>query len=209
MAPPVLPMFKGFSYPAKRAPLWRTLHQESVAGFDNPIVLWSFPRWKYELPITALNSGAAAYQNLVAIEWQELAAFFNILSGSAGVFQYNDADDNTATAQLFGVGDGVTTQFPLTRTMTGTGSTTFNEPVFAPMITDVKINGVATGAYTLGTQGLVTFTSAPAGGANLTWDGTFNWLCRFDEDSLDFSKFMNALWELRALKFTTIKTQSK
>jgi uncharacterized protein (TIGR02217 family) len=209
MAPPILPAFKFFTYPAKRAPLWRTLHQESVSGLDNPIPLWSFNKWMYELTISLLTSNSVAFQNAIAQEWQAMNAFFNTVQGSFGVFQFNDTDDNTATAQLFGVGDGVTTAFPLTRTMSGAGGFTWNEPVFAPTITDIKINGTPTVAYTLGTQGLVTFNSPPAGGASLTWDGTFNWLCRFQDDQMDFSKFMSGLWEIKALKFTTIKTQSK
>lgn len=209
MATPLLPTFSGFTYPAKRAPIWKTLHQESVSGMDNPIPLWTFNRWSYELPISALNSAAAPFQGLQAIDTQALMAFFNQTQGSFGVFQYNDVDDNSVTDQLFGVGDGTTAAFPLTRTMTGAGGFTWNEPVFAPTITNVKINGVITALYTLGTQGLVTFNSPPAGGSNLTWTGTFNWLCRFDDDTLDFSKFMTALWEIKALKFTSIKTQSK
>jgi hypothetical protein len=63
--------------------------------------------------------------------------------------------------------------------------------------------------YTLGTQGLITFSTPPSGGSSVLWTGTFNWLCRFDDDSMDFSKFMNNLWEVKSLKFTTIKTQSK
>jgi uncharacterized protein (TIGR02217 family) len=190
-------------------PLWKTLHQESVSGQDNPIALWTFNKWMYELPINMLNSGATAFQNLIAIDTQALMAFFNQMQGSAGVFQYNDTDDNSVTDQLFGVGDGTTVAFPLTRTMTGAGGFTWSEPVFAPTITNIKINGTPTVLYTLGTQGLVTFNSPPAAAASLTWTGTFNWLCRFDDDSLELSKFMNRLWEVRALKFTTIKTQPK
>jgi uncharacterized protein (TIGR02217 family) len=209
MAPPILPSLKGLTYPAKRYPIWRTLHQEAVSGQNNPIPLWSFPRWRYELVYSAMFSGAAAFQGLPAIELQALAAFFNIVNGSATVFQYTDPDDGAVTDQLFGTGDGSTVAFALTRTMTGAGSVTFNEPVFAPTITNIKISGTPTSAYTLGTQGLVTFNSAPAAAAALTWTGTFNWLCRFDEDTAQFEKFMNNLWELKTLKFTTIKTQSK
>jgi uncharacterized protein (TIGR02217 family) len=210
MAPPVLPPFNFISYPAIRRPLWKTLHQESVSGMDNPVPLWTFNRWQYELPITLLNSKSVAFQNALALEWQEMNAFYNQTQGSFGVFQFNDIDDNTVTNQLFGVGDGVTTKFPLTRTMTGAGGFTWNEPVFAPVGTPtIFINGTPTVLFTLGTQGLITFNSAPAGGANLTWTGTYNWLCRFDDDNIDFSKFMSGLWEIKALKFTTIKTQSK
>ncbi len=210
MAPPIFPTLNFLTFPAKRSPMWKTLHQESVSGMDNPIPLWSFNRWSYELQISLLNSKSSAFQNAVALEWQELNALYNQLQGSSGVFQYNDTDDNTATNQLFGSGDGISTAFPLTRTMTGAGGFTFNEPVFAPVGTPViKINGTPTVLFTLGTQGLITFNSPPAGGASLSWTGTFRWLCRFDEDSLDFSKFMNQLWECKSLKFTSIKTQSK
>lgn len=209
MAPPILPTFKGFTYPVKRTPMARTLRQEAVSGQDNPIQLWTYPRWQYELPISVLNSGATAFQSLSAIEMQTLAAFWNtVMFGSSGlVFQFTDPDDGTVTDQSFGSGDGVTVAFPLVRTMTGTGFT-FVEPVFAPTITNVKISGTPTAAYTLGTQGLVTFNSAPAAAAPLTWTGTFRWLVRFDDDSLEFSKFMNNLWECKALKFTSIKTRS-
>ncbi len=209
MAPPILPTFRFFSYPAKRSPLWSTLHQMSVSGMDNPVPLWTFNRWQYELPITLLNSGSTVFQNALAIEWQALNAFYNQMQGSFGVFQFNDSDDHSVTDQTFGTGDGTTVAFPLIRAMTGAGGFTWTEPVFAPTITNVKINGAPTVLYTLGTQGLVTFNSPPAGGATLTWTGTYNWLCRFDDDNLDFSKFMNNLWEVKSLLFSTIKTQSK
>ncbi len=210
MAPPILPAFKFFSYPAIRRPLWNTLRQMSASGMDNPVPLWTFNRWQYELPINLLNSGSTAFQNAIATEWQALNALYNTLQGSFGVFQYFDSDDGSVTNQPFGTGDGTTVAFPLTRTMSGAGGFTWNEPVFAPIGTPVvNINGVPTVLFTLGTQGLITFNSPPAGGAILTWTGTFRWLCRFDEDSMEFSKFMNNLWEMQALKVTTIKTQSK
>lgn len=210
MAPPIFPTLKGATYPVKRSPVWKTLHQEAVSGQDNPIPLWSYPRWMYEVPYSGFNSGGTAFQGLPALEWQALAAFFNIVQGSALVFQFTDPDDGSVTNQPIGTGNGIATAFPLVRTMTGSGGQTFVEPVFAPVIiTNVEINGTPTGAYTLGTQGLVTFNSPPGVSAALTWTGTFNWLCRFDTDMADFSKFMNHLWEAKAIKFTTIKTQSK
>ncbi len=203
MTLPTFPSLKGVTFPAKRAPLWKTLHQETVSGQDNPIPLWSYPRWSYELAYDFLRS-----DNL-NLEWQALAAFFNQVQGSALVFQFADPDDGSVTNQGFGTGDGTTTKFALVRSMSGAGGYSFVEPVFAPTITNIKIAGTPTSAYTLGTQGLVTFTSPPASGAALTWTGTFNWLCRFDDDAADFEKFMNTFWRLQKIKFTTIKTQSK
>jgi hypothetical protein len=407
MAPPVLPTLKGASYPVKRIPMWKTLHQEAVSGQDNPIPLWSFPKWRYEVPYNAFNSGGTAFQGLPALEWQTLATFFNTVQGSALVFQFTDPDDGAVTDQLFGTGDGATVAFPLVRTMAGIGGAAFVEPVFAPVNPQISKNAdwqgkqlqyatartnvllqsntfsnaaygktnctvtsnsgtspdgtndawlwqrsstaaayifqgisgkpasalvytgsiyakpgtgnflalrladangsasvtfnVSTGVislspttsgpwsgasasiiaaangfyrcsltaasstdtnlteywsgnsnnvtldgtdsvsnttilafgeqleqqniatsyiattivavtvtdYALGTQGLVTFSTAPLAAAILSWTGTYNWLCRFDADATDFEKFMNRLWECKALKFTTIKTQSK
>ncbi len=203
MTLPVFPSLKGLSFPAKRTPKWSTLHQESVSGQDNPIQLWSYPRWAYELTFNILRS------DNVNLEWQELAAFYNLVGGSAGVFQFTDPDDNAVTNQQFGIGDGVTQSFPLVRTMTGAGSFSFVEPVFAPTSVTAYINGVQNNGWTLGTQGMLNWIGVPPSGGVLTWTGTFNWLCRFDEDAAGFEKFMYQFWNFRSVKFTTIKTQSK
>ena len=57
---------------------------------------------------------------------------------------------------------------------------------------------------TMGQTGLVVFNSPPAYGAALTWTGTFNWLCRFDDDSVEFNKFADQYWELQKLTFTSV-----
>ena len=210
MTLPIFPTLKGATFPVKRTPIWSTLHQEAVSGQDNPIGLWTYNRWRYEIPYSGFNSSSIAFQGLPALEWQTLAAFFNQVQGSRLVFQFADPDDGAVTDQLFGTGDGTTVAFPLTRTMTGLGSVSWNEPVFAPVtITNVKINGTPTALYALGTQGLVTFNSPPALNALLTWTGSYRWLVRFDKDVTDFEKFMDRLWELKSISFTSIKTQSK
>lgn len=207
---PVFPVLKGATFPIKRTPMWNTLHQEAISGQDNPIGLWTYNRWRYEIPFSAFNSGGTAFQALPAREWQTLAAFFNQVAGSSGMFQFHDDDDDTATGQLFGIGNGSTVAFPLVRTMTGAGGITWDELVYAPTtITSITVGGVPTAGYTVGTQGLITFNSPPAIGDLLTWTGTYNWLCRFDKDMMDFEKFMNNLWECKSVVFVTVKTQSK
>lgn len=198
---PVFPTLTGISFPVTRSPMWSNLHQEAASGQDNPIGLWTFPKWKYQVPFDMLRS------DNVNLEWQNLLNLYNAVNGTRLPFQFNDLDDNTVTDQLFGTGDGSTTAFALVRTMPGTAG--FVEPVFAPTITNIKDNGTPTVLYTLGTQGLVTFNSAPVAGHTLTWTGTYNWLCRFDDDSIDLEKFANLFWEAKKITFTTIKTQSK
>ena len=49
--------------------------------------------------------------------------------------------------------------------------------------------------------GLVTFTTAPASGAVLTWTGNFYYRVRFSADRADFNQFMYQLYELKQLSF--------
>lgn len=59
--------------------------------------------------------------------------------------------------------------------------------------------------FTVGTNGQITFTTAPPSGVSMAWSGKFYWVCQFLSDSLDFSQFMRQFWELGQLDFETIK----
>jgi hypothetical protein len=59
--------------------------------------------------------------------------------------------------------------------------------------------------WTLGEGGAVTIATAPAADAPISWTGSYTWLCRFDDDTLEFSNFMYLFWELKKCSFTTIK----
>ena len=102
-------------------------------------------------------------------------------------------DDGTATQQGFGSGDGATTEFQLYRALGG-----FAEPVYAPTtVSEVRVAGVAQTVgvdYTLGSLGVIDFTVAPAAGAALDWTGTFDWLCRFEDDSIGLERILMGLW---------------
>lgn len=179
---------------ATRTPLWKTIPHPSVDGSEPRYAQWSFPRWRYEIPFEVLRSG------LTGTEFAALAGFYNSVSGSALPWAYPDPDDGVATAQSFGTGDGITSTFQLVRSKGG-----FAEPTY--LITTsptIYVNGTPT-SITNGTGGTVTFGSAPAAGAALTWSGTFSWLCRFDDDQIDFEGIMRGFWALPSLKFTTEK----
>lgn len=73
----------------------------------------------------------------------------------------------TVTGVPFGQGDGTRVAFQLLDTA--------GEPLTSGYsVSAIKINGATTTAYTISGTGLVTFTSAPATAAQLTWDGTVN-----------------------------------
>lgn len=197
-----IPVFPTLHYlmPVKRTPIWSTLKQKSISGQETRLGLWSYPQWRYELQYETLRS-SAAYN-----EFQSLVGLYNQVGGSASVFSYTDPYDNSATAQQIGVGDGTTTRFQLVRTLGG-----FVESVFAPTSVAISetISGtttvIASTAYTVGTTGAVTFAAAPAAGAVIDWTGTFAWLCRFDDDTLDFQQDYASFWSAKSVKFSTVK----
>lgn len=192
----IFPSLPGITFPVKRGVVWSSTKHESLSGKRVRVSYFSYPIYNYEVAFNFLRTAAAF------LEWQTLAGFINSLNGGTGAFLYNDVNDNTATNQVFGTGDGVTTTFQLVRTLGA-----FVEPVFFPdqPITTVAINGTPTGAYTVSSTGSIVFVSPPAASASLTWTGTFKWICRFDDDLWGFENFASALFELKSLKFSTEK----
>lgn len=191
MTIPTFPTLTTIGFP-KRTPIWSTVKQPSVGGQESRFSLWSWPRWRYEFGFELLRDGT---------ELTTLAGFYNASLGSALVFQYADPTDGSVTAQNFGTGDGATRAWQLVRSYGG-----FSEPVFLPTGSPViSVNGTPTSALTISATGVVTFTVAPAAAAALTWTGTFNWLCNFDDDSVDFEQFGATQWALSSLKFSTVK----
>ncbi len=194
MTIPTFPVLATIGF-AKRSPIWSVVRQPSVGGQESRFSLWSAPRWRYEFPFELLR------QNSDGTELTTLAGFYNSVGGSALIFQYADPNDGSVTAQAFGTGNGTTRAFQLVRAFGG-----FIEPVYLPTGSPViSVNGTPTSALTIGATGVVTFTTAPAAAAALTWTGTFNWLCNFDDDSIDFEQFGGTQWALSALKFSTVK----
>jgi RHS repeat-associated protein len=137
-------------------------------------------------------------------EIDQMWVFFNTCAGMYAEFGYLDPYDNAATAMPFGTGNGSATQFQLTRTTTA-GGLSFTEPLFAFVGTPVIYrNGVATTAFTI-SNGLVTFTTAPANGVALTWTGQYMFLCRFEEDSISPKQMMSQFWSLDGVAFKSVK----
>ncbi len=201
MTVPTFPSLIGVGWPVVRMPEWDTDVQVSLTGKRTTLGRRSYPIYRYELPYNVLRADAN-------IEWQTLVAFYNSVGGRRDLFAYNDPSDNSVTTMSFGAGDGATRAFQLTRALTGTG-VSWVDPVFAPTGTpSIFVAGVLKSTpadYTISATGLVTFTAAPVGGAALTWTGTYNWLCRFDDDSQSFEQFLNLFWRLGKIRFSTEK----
>ncbi len=120
MSDAIYPTLPGLTWPVKRTPMWKTHISTTPSGREWRAALMNTPRYRYTLPYEFLRN-EAAFQ-----EFQTLFGFFNARQGSYDSFLFNDASDNTATAQAFGAGDGSTVLFQLLRTLGGN-----SEPVFA------------------------------------------------------------------------------
>jgi uncharacterized protein (TIGR02217 family) len=169
-----------------------------VSGREQRAAFWSYPIWKYSLVYEFL------YADAVRAELQTLLGFFNARQGQFDSFLLNDPDDNAVTRQMFGTGDGATTQFQLLRAYGG-----FIEPVSflnaTPAVYVASTLKTPGTDYTASSTGLVTFTAPPAIGAPLTWTGSYYWRVRFAADSIEVSKFMATLWEAKRVDLMSVK----
>src|SRR5574343_127633 len=183
----------GIAYGAQGGPGFRTQIQTLDSGAEERISRWTTPRRTYDI-----SYGIKDHSDVAAI-----IEFFIGRQGAAHGFRFKDFHDcSTATThvdevlggaapayddQEFGVGDGVTLQFQLTkqyvsgiairnRTITKPRSGTFT----IGMNGTLKTEGVH---YTINySSGIVTFATAPAPLAVLTWGGKFDVPVRFAEE---------------------------
>ena len=191
------PPLSGLVYPVGRQPIMSTIVNRAVNNKVNALQMVSYPIYAYALEYSFLRAFSPH------AEFQTLSTFFKQVGGRAKAFQFHDVDTDTATAQAFGTGDGVSTDFQLVYSQTA-GGFSFAEPVFVPVtVTQITKAGVATALYSIQPGGIIRFNTPPANGAALAWTGTFNWLCRFDDDALDFQKFANNFWRLGKIGMTS------
>jgi len=189
----VFPTLAGVAWPKPKAPIWKTTVQQAVSGRELRAAFRQYPLYKFTLTHDFLRADSTN------AELQTLLGFFNARKGSWDSFLYTDPLDNAVTAQSFGTGDGATTQFQLVRSFGGD-----IEPVMNlngnPSVYKAGVLQTLGSGYTI-SNGLVTFATAPANGAALTWTGSYYYRCRFERDSEDFEGFLQDLWSLKKISF--------
>lgn len=201
MTAAIFPSMPGLKWGTVKSPMWATGIQKTASGRELRAAFYSFPRYKISLGYEVLRSGALA-------ELQAMVGFFNARKGSFESFLYLDPEDNAVVNQQFGVGVAGQTQYQLVRAYGG-----YVEPVQAPQLVVhggtapvVMINGVVqTTGFAVAESGVVTFATAPAAGAVLSWSGSYYWRCRFMQDSVDFERFLYQLWALKKIELITLK----
>jgi uncharacterized protein (TIGR02217 family) len=194
MSNAIFPAMAGLAWDNTRTPLFNTLVHRAASGREMRMALQAYPLWRFVLKFEVLRSAVAF------AELQTLGGFFLARQGQFDSFLYSDPTDNTITDQSIGVGDGVTTQFQLVRQW---GS--FVEPVMnVNTLTNLKVNGAAQTSptnYSVNALGMITFVTAPAAAATITWTGSYYYRVRFEQDTAEFNNMMKDLWELQTLAF--------
>ena len=180
------------SYGSKGGPKYNTVVTTVNSGFEYNNINWDTARHVYDVAM-----GVRSLEEL-----SNLVSFFHITRGKGHYFRYKDwadykscdlSDTITTTDQIFGVGDGSEIAFQLIKTYDLGGGVINQRDIKKPVNGTIliAINGstqIETTNYTIDyTTGIVTFVSAPAEAASLTWGGEFDVPCRFDTDELQLS----------------------
>lgn len=192
-------------------PRFSTGVQRSASMRETRISYAANPVYDITLEYEFLRAGAEA-------ELQTLIGFFEAMRGGWDTFLFAAPDDDTATEQPLGTGDGSTTAFTPRRRrgMAEQLVTTARDLVDGPLMwssddtnpmwsTDdttlmwpERVDYRSTD-YTL-TAGQIVFHVPPPTGMALFWTGGYDYRCCFSEDTQDFERFMHRLWTAKSVK---------
>lgn len=167
-------------------PEFKNVIQEAISGNEQRFAQWGRCRG------TGNVAWGLKYSSDPEGDFKAIISMWRAHYGSLRPFRFKDWSDYIAADEVFGTGDGTETEFQLTMTYDPSlkllgvpGSLFYVRPITLLASTPViKKNNVVTTAYTISSSGLVTFTSAPANGNQLTWSGEFDVPVRFDTDQL-------------------------
>lgn len=166
------------------SPTYRNFLQESVSGKEKRVRGWAQCRgeWDISYPILDTTEATGAFRAVLAM----VRAHEDLYP-----FPFKDWADYQLTDEEIGTGDASDTTFQIIKTydpsqiLLGTpGSRVFVRDIYLPRSgLVVKVDGVTqtlTTDYTIGSTGIITFTSAPPNGDAITVTGEFDVPVRFN-----------------------------
>ncbi len=166
------------------SPTFQNVIQESISGNEQRYAQWSKCRGTGDVSYGLLNS-----TNTTG-DFRAIVAIYRAHFASLLPFRFKDWSDFQAVDEVFGTGDGVTVAFQLSKTydpslilLNSAGSVLYVRDItLLATVPVIEVDGVTKTVvtdYNI-TDGVVTFTSAPANGKPLTWTGEFDIPVRFD-----------------------------
>ena len=196
-------------------PSFKNVIQEALSGNEQRYAQWTKCRGVGDLSYGILSSSDPLG------DYRAVLSLFRAHFGSLYPFRFKDYSDFTATNEVFGTGNGVTTAFQLTMTYDPSmillgvaGSLQYVRNITLPNASPtIKVDGVTKTAgvdYNISSSGVVTFTSAPSGSPapSLTWTGTFDVPVRFDTDQLPVVMTMADLASIRSIPIKEVIGES-
>jgi hypothetical protein len=195
---PTLPL--SMSEGLHKNPSFNTVRQKGPAGINAGIALKPFPTWDFQFSLENIQGHEQDKQTAVA----QFLGTFMATAGGAGTFLFTDQQDNTVTNAQFGIADGKSISFQLSRNIFGAVDIIQNV-VGTPTI---RLNGSLSVPASISPSGIVTITEVPDAGVVLTWSGSFRYLCRFSEDTVDAVRTMTInngidTWTMSGIKFSS------
>ena len=192
---------------ARGGPERRTQVVELASGDEERNASWADSRRRYDVAY-----GIRRTDDLAAV-----VAFFEARNGRLHGFRYKDWADyksalpslaNTATDQQIGTGTGSTQAFQLTKRYTSGAQTwvrTITKPVAGTVRVALGMVEQMSGWTVDTTTGLITFTTAPAGGVIVRAGFEFDVPVRFDSDTLDMTLDFERLGSITAIPLLEIR----
>ena len=199
---PLFPSLKGQGWSVHKKPKFDTRVASHTTGREARSNKYATPMWDFEVTFDGLDmTSSGIYGGLGAESMQTLAGFFLQCQGRANPFVYVDPTDAPQFGAYAGTGDGVTTSFPLSRTL---GE--YVEPVGALVaVYGVYFNGVPAYGFLAAQPNLIIFGAAPPAGVVITADFKYGYACRFSEDLEDFEEFMLMLSAAKTIAFQSVR----
>ncbi len=190
---------EGFNFPSKKPTFLRTiLHSPPSGAAEIRSSTQLYPLWE----ITYSLNWARGAENMPESIYNYMLGFFIQAGGRLSDFLYFDVNDNSASKQFFGIGDGATKNFQLVRAI-NIGTDICQNLNGAPTIYGNNAL-ISSSLYTVTQTGIVVFTTAPAPGTVLTWSGNFYYRVRFDTDALEFAQIMDKIWESKTIRLRSV-----
>lgn len=195
----------GLKFGVVRAYQWNTGRQAALSGKQSNISYRAYPLVHFELEYELLRD------DLTPSDFKSLVGLHNQVAGKFDTFLFTDPDFNTipsSAPQIFGTSNGTTTtRYQLVSSFENTGGPGGLELVQnlngTPVLYD---NGsvITASHYAIDVTGGVTFSTSPTSGHTLSWSGSFYYRCRFDDDEIDWTKFMSQWWSAKKVAFTQV-----
>lgn len=200
MTPPIFPVLPGQGWSVHKRPSFSTRVAAHVSGREVRSPLWAASLTEFELTFDALASGPG-YGGAGAGSMQQLLGFVLACQGQLTPFLYVDPTDNFVPRQPIATGDGATTSFSVVRTLGGSTEVVS----WTTSLANVTVGGAAASGWSLAAPNTLVFAAAPAAGAAIAADVGYAFLCRFLDDAQDFENVMAGLWQVRSLKFRSVR----